>query len=164
MSTTALVSLEEYLRLTDKPNREYRDGVLYPKPMGTSKHGSIQLWLGALLLRLGLHTGTEVSLRMSPTKVLIPDVVVDPKQQAPYPTEPVLLCTEILSPGDSLGATFAKCEEYHAWGVPYCWVIDPEKRSAWEYHAGAEPVHVSDALRAGEIKIATAELFSVLPA
>lgn len=47
------------------------------------------------------------------------DVIADRKHQDPYPTDLVLLCCEILSPEDRLGATLAKCEEYHAWGVPF---------------------------------------------
>ena len=39
----------------------------------------------------------------------------------------------------------AKCEEYHAWGVPFCWVVDPVKRTAWEYHSAAEPVRAQPA-------------------
>jgi Uma2 family endonuclease len=56
----------------------------------------------------------------------------------------------------------AKCEDYHAWGVPFCWVIDPEKRAAWEYHLNGEPVHVGDTLRAGDIAVSVPELFSAL--
>jgi len=56
----------------------------------------------------------------------------------------------------------AKCEEYHAWGVPFCWVIDPVKRAAWEYHAGGEPLHVTDTLRAGVIAVSPGEMFSAL--
>jgi len=164
MSTTALVPVEEYLRLTGKPNREYRDGVLYPKAMPTTFHGVLQLILGAALRKLGLQAGSEVTVRISPTKYLVPDVVAAPVLQNPYPTEPVLLCCEILSPEDRLGAMLSKCEEYHAWGVPYCWVIDPVKRTAWEYHSGGEPVRVTETLRAGEISVSLEELFSALAA
>jgi hypothetical protein len=38
-----------------------------------------------------------------------------------------------------------KCEKYHAWGVPYFWVIDPDKHNAWEYHSGGEPVKLPSA-------------------
>ena len=82
--------------------------------------------------------------------------------QNPYPTEPVLLCCEILSPEDRLGALLGKCEEYHAWGVPFCWVIDPIKRTAWEYHAAAEPVRVTSTLGAGEVSVSLKELFSAI--
>jgi Uma2 family endonuclease len=164
MATSALVSVEEYLRRTEKPNAEYRDGVVYPKPMATSYHGLIQLMLGMLLTRLGLHAGSEITLRLSATKYLVPDIIADHRFQHPYPTEPVLLCCEILSPSDHLGAMLAKCEEYHEWGVPYCWVIDPEKRTAWEYPRNGEPVKVVDALHAGEIVVNLSELFSAIKA
>jgi len=39
----------------------------------------------------------------------------------------------------------AKCEKYHAWGVPFCWLIDPRKQTAREYHAGSEPVRLGPA-------------------
>jgi Uma2 family endonuclease len=104
-------------------------------------------------------------VRLSPTKYLIPDVIAAPTIQSPYPTEPVLLCVEILSPGDRLGATLAKCEDYHAWGVPYCWVIDPEKQTAWQYASGSEPEHIArrGTLTAGQLSVRLEELFSELP-
>ena len=164
MSTATLVTVEEYLRMTEKPYREYRHGVLYPKPMPTSIHGVLEFMLALLLHRQGLQAGCEISLMMSSDKVLIPDVIAAQTLEQPYPTRPVMLCCEILSPKDRLVATLAKCEEYHEWGVPFCWVIDPEKRSAWEYHAGADPVHVTDALHAGEIVVHLTELFAALQA
>jgi len=164
MSTTALMPVEEYLRLTEKPNCEYRDGVLYPKPMATTFHGVLQLILGAALRKLGLQAASEVTVRLSPTKYLVPDVVAAPVLQSPYPTDPVLLCCEILSPEDRLGAMLSKCEEYHAWGVPFCWVIDPVKRTAWEYHSGGEPVRATAMFRAGEISVSLEELFAGLGA
>ena|ERR1035438_3288540 len=163
MSTTALMPVEEYLRLTEKPNCEYRDGVVAPKAMPTTFHGILQLILGAALRKLGLQVGSEVTVKLSPTKYLVPDVVAAPVLQNPYPTEPVLLCCEILSPEDRLGSMLSKCEEYHAWGVPYCWVIDPVKRTAWEYHSSGEPVRADAALRAGDISVSLDELFSALP-
>jgi hypothetical protein len=38
MSATAIVSVESYLRRTEKPYCEYVDGVLYPKAMPTKLH------------------------------------------------------------------------------------------------------------------------------
>ena len=53
----------------------------------------------------------------------------------------------------------AKCEEYHAWGVPYCWVINAEKRTGWEYHVGGEPTKIDRAgvLRAAELAVPLAD-------
>jgi Uma2 family endonuclease len=164
MSTaTALIPVEDYLRLTDKPTCEYREGTLYRKPMPTKFHGVLEFMLVAMLRKLGLDAVAEVTVRLSPTRYLVPDVIAATEIQSPYPTEPVLLCCEILSPEDRLGTMLAKCEEYHAWGVPFCWVIDPVKRTAWEYHAAEEPARATETLRAGEISVSLKELFSALP-
>ena len=162
MSTTTLIPVDEYLRNSEKPNCEYRDGVLYPKSMPTLFHSLLEYMLVVMLRKLGLQAVSEVTVRLSPTKFLAPDVTAAPVLQGPYPTEPVLLCCEILSPEDRLGAMLAKCDEYHVWGVPYCWVIDPIKRTAWEYHSGEEPLRVTGTLRAGEHSIDLEELFSAL--
>ena len=162
MSATAQVSVEEYLRRTEKPYCEYVDGVLYPKPVPTLLHGLLENLLVNLLEKQGMQAVSEVTVRLTGTKYLIPDVIAAPALQHPYPTEPVLLCVEILSPEDRVGAMLAECEQYHAWGVPFCWVIDPEKQTGWQYHAGSEPERVdrSGTLTAGELRVHLEELFS----
>src|ERR1700686_1236686 len=164
MSTTALMPVDEYLRLTEKPYCEYREGAVSPKAMPTKFHAIIQRVLMTLLQNLGVQAFPELTVRISPTRYLVPDVCVADDFPGPYPTEPVLLCCEILSPEDRLGAMLAKCEEYHAWGVPFCWIIDPVKRTAWEYHSASEPARATAALCAGEITVSLEELFSALPA
>jgi Uma2 family endonuclease len=165
MSAATIVSLEDYLHRTEKPYCEYVDGVLYPKAMATKLHSLIQFLLQVMLDRQGVEALAEVHVRLSPTKYLIPDVIAAPEIQSPYPTEPVLLCVEILSPEDRVGATLAKCEEYHAWGVPFCWVIDPEKQTGWQYHAGGDPERVDrgGVLVAGVLNVRLEELFAGLP-
>jgi Uma2 family endonuclease len=132
--------------------------------MPTKFHSIIQGALFILLKAQGVQPLPELTVRISPTKYLVPDLSVAGEFPGPYPTEPVLLCCEILSPEDRLGAMLSKCEEYHAWGVPYCWVIDPVKRTAWEYHSSAEPERVNAVLRAGQISVRLEDLFSELDA
>ncbi len=165
MNATAIVSVEDYLRRTEKPYCEYVDGVLYPKAMPTKLHALIEKILMRLLDKQGVESLAEVNVRLSPTKYLIPDVIAAPEIQSPYPTEPVLLCVEILSPEDRVGAMLAKCEQYHAWGVPFCWVIDPEKQTGWQYHAGSEPERVDrgGTLIAGQLSVQLEDLFSDQP-
>ena len=133
--------------------------------MATKLHALIQFMLQVLLRRQGMTALAEVHCRLSPTKYLIPDVIAAPVIEGPYATEPVLLCVEILSTEDRVGATLAKCEQYHAWDVPFCWVIDPEKQTAWQYHSGIEPAHISrtGTLTAGQLTVSLTELFSELP-
>jgi hypothetical protein len=42
MAPPPLVSVEEYLRRTEKPNCDYIDGILYQKAWGNRNHGVIQ--------------------------------------------------------------------------------------------------------------------------
>ncbi len=158
----ALVPVDVYLRLTGKPRCECRDGVLYPRAMPTKLHSIIQRVLMTLLQNQGIPPFPELTLCISATKYLIPDVAVADDFPGPHPTEAVRLCCEIVSPEDRLGTMLARCEEYQAWGVPFCWVIDPVKRAAWEHHSGGEPVRATDALRSGELAVKVDELFSAL--
>ena len=57
MSTTALGPVAEYLSSSEKPNREYRDGILYPKAMPTKLHALVQFAL--LMLLRGDPSGFE---------------------------------------------------------------------------------------------------------
>ena len=156
------MSVDEYLRLTEKPYSEYRDGTVSPKARSTKFHAIIQRVLMMLLQNQSVQAFPELTVRISPTRYLVPDVCVQAMTFPARSTEPVQLCCEILSPEDRLGAMLAKCEEYHAWGVPFCWIIDPVKRTAWEYHSGSEPVRETETLRAGELSINLEELFSPL--
>jgi hypothetical protein len=68
-----------------------------------------------------------------------------------------------LSQGDGHQVPFHRStRSADVWGVPFCWVIDPVKRSAWEYHSAAEPVRVTSALHAGELSVSLDELFAAL--
>ena len=163
-TASPVVSVEEYLARTEKPNCESEDGVLHPKPMPTGLHAFIQSRLILLLNKLGALALPELTVRLGPTVFLVPAVAVVRRLEPDYPTEPALLCIEILSPKDGLGAMLAKCEKYHAWGVPFCWVIDPVKRVAWEYSLGGEPARLdaSGQLLAGDVSVNVADLFAQL--
>jgi len=41
-TTSGIVSVEEYLARTEKPNAECEDGIVYPKPMPIGPHSIIQ--------------------------------------------------------------------------------------------------------------------------
>jgi len=90
MQSNAMV--KEFLRRTEKPNCEYREGVLHPKAIPTTVHGRMKWILLLILNRLGLEALPEVSA------VSVPDIIADRNLESPYPTEPVMLWVEILSP------------------------------------------------------------------
>jgi len=167
-SGLALVSEQEYLRTTYKPACDYIDGVLRQKPMGTRKHGRLQTHLGRLIDEgfPEFEAASEVTVKIRTGRYYVPDLIVQRRDhiQDPYPTEPVHLCVEILSPEDRISEIFAKCEDYHEWGVEMTWVIDPETRRAWEYRKSQRPAEVppGGSLTAEGISIPIQDLFSVL--
>lgn len=162
MASGTLISVDEYLRTSYEPACEYVDGELRPKAMGTKKHGKLQGKLFMLLEQRGLEVAVELTCKLSLTRYLIPDVGAAKKIADPYPSEPLLLCVEILSPDDRFSATLAKCEMYHEWGVPYCWILNPETRVGWEYHKSGELERrtANETMHAGEIEIPMSEVLA----
>jgi Uma2 family endonuclease len=161
-----LVSVEEYLATNYEPSCEYEDGVLFPKPMPTYDHADI---LNEIILFLHknyphLKALQDLYVRIRENKYLIPDLAVFPKDSAqrPYPTKPIPLCVEVLSPGQGVGELLAKCEQYHRWGVPTTWVIDPASQRAWVYHRNSLPneVPAQGNLEAEGIAIPLAAVFA----
>jgi hypothetical protein len=53
-----------------------------------------------------------------------------------------------------------KSREYHAYGVPYCRVIDPETRGLWEYFADDDaPAPAAHRISAKSLQILADEIF-----
>jgi len=164
---TTLVPVEEYLKNLNDTRYEYVAGVLIEKPMPTWMHAVLQAWISALIMRQYPRylAGGEVHFRLRPNEFRLPDIAVQRREIAEkesYAEQPPALCVEILSPEDRIGAMFAKCERYHDWGVPVCWVIDPIKRRAWTYERGGEPAPQTDILVASDIRLSLVDVFSIL--
>ncbi len=100
--------------------------------MPTSLHGSTQIVLGMLIFARGWKAASEVKLKLSPFANPIPDLVADPNPiESPFPTKPLALCIEILSPADDSRNVFQKCAHYLDWGIETAWIIDPEERKGY---------------------------------
>jgi len=167
MATALRVSVEEYLSSHYEPECELINGELFPKPMGTLEHMDMEDAIRQILKRFqqqGLgRVAHELSVRKG-DEIRIPDVVFaspEARFEKGILIDAPLLCVEILSPSQHPSFLFAKCEAYHEWGVPYCWVIDPVKKLAWEYHRDSpvQLIPASGSLGAGEIAVACNELF-----
>jgi Uma2 family endonuclease len=166
------VSVEEYIsRFVDggeKPMCEYLDGELIPKSLGAKNHSQVQ---ANIIILLGNRYGEilnplpELTIRVRETQFFVPDISVEDlakpiQDRYPGPNDPVLLCVEVMSPPDRVGKLFSKCEEYHKWGVPHCWVIDPEHKIAWEYFpTDIEPRRTEETLTASPIRLALSDVF-----
>jgi Uma2 family endonuclease len=138
MATLTTVPVEEYLRTTYDPDREYVDGQLVERHVGEHDHSRLQ---SLLVMELGgrerirrFRVFTEQRVRVSDEpRYRIPDLCV---KALPYRKTPVLtrpdLAIEIVSPDDEPLEMLAKIGDYQKAGIPYIWVADPYKRSLIE--------------------------------
>lgn len=115
-----------------KPYREFWFGEAVAKAMPTWIHGILQGILVQLFKELGYRSGSEVKLKIGADFEPIPDVIATSGEiELPYPTAPVDVVVEILSPEDSFQRVLRKCRLYAEWGVSDVIVLDPEGREGW---------------------------------
>ncbi len=160
MGVATAITVDEYLASDAKPQPEFWDGLLIPRAMPTKLHQVLELLLVIALKQQGLQALNELIVKLAEDRFLVPDVVADDTLAEPFPVRPPRLCVEILSPSDSLGKLLTKCEQYHNWGVPHCWVIDPARQCAWLYEQNGEPQRTTETLVAGQITIDLRALFA----
>ena len=131
-----VISVEEYLRTTYRPDRELVDGTLREKPMPTGLHGFVQsmisTWFANHMKDWGVAPASEVRTRVRPSNYRLPDISV-----VPFPTqltktqdEPPLIAIEILSDDDRHADLQQRAGDLYTMGVRHIWLIDPEQRSA----------------------------------
>ena len=140
MATAARpLTLEEFRAryAGEKPSYEYWFGEAIQKSMGTWLHSLLQALIAELLRRAGYKAATELELRIDPQWEPVADVVGSLKSIASrYPTEPVDIVVEILSPEDRMSHVMSKCRHYARIGIPQIFVLDPEERVAWRWDSG----------------------------
>ena len=134
MATSTQIPLAEYLSTSYRPDREYINGELVERTLGTWEHGRLQMvlgmWFGQHEAEWGVMVAAEWRTQVGPTRVRIPDVtVVLAGSQSPVLQKAPLLIIEILSPDDTYSATQRKAQDYMQMGVQTIWIIDPETRT-----------------------------------
>jgi Uma2 family endonuclease len=80
-ATHTLTSIEEYLSTSYTPDMEYKNGELIGRNVGTQKHGTLQMIIGAYLLSARNEFRTikafvETRLRIALERYVVPDVMV----------------------------------------------------------------------------------------
>ncbi len=137
MATAKLdpLSLEEFRcrYAEEKPYYEYWFGEAVQKPAPTVLHALLVSVLLAVLKRAGYKAGPELELRIDPEWQPKPDVAGWTRTEIPYPTQPVDVVVEVLSPEDRMQRVIAKCRNYERVGIGAIFVMDPETRDAWKW-------------------------------
>ncbi|MGB8888432.1 MAG: Uma2 family endonuclease [Candidatus Korobacteraceae bacterium] len=137
MATTQL-SLDQYLRSTYRPDRDYVAGELEERNVGEKEHSAVQAffvkWFAAHEGEYRLEAYPEIRIKISPQQVRVADVAVL-RVGEPYEavlTRPPLVVVEILSPEDRVNRYERRLGDYRKLGVPHVWVIDPQHRGAFD--------------------------------
>jgi Uma2 family endonuclease len=134
MATASQIPVLEYLATSYHPDREYIDGELRERNVGKWDHARLQwllaLWFGTHELEWNVVGSTEQRVRISPTRIRIPDLVVlRPGTQQEVLSDPPLLVVEILSPDDTYSDLQQRSDDYRRMGVQTIWIVDPSTRS-----------------------------------
>jgi len=136
MPSGTLISVEEYLATSYRPDCDYVDGRIEQRNLGEFDHSSLQtavaIYLGSRQKQLGITVVVEQRVQVSPTRFRIPDVcVVLGKVTEQIFRTPPFLRIEILSPEDRMKRVRERIQDYLTMGVRYVWVLDPSDRRAY---------------------------------
>ena len=129
--------MEDYLRTSYSPDREYIDGRIVERNLGEKTHSSIQAnvvhYFMSRRKSLGIKVYPEQRVQVGPRRFRIPDVTVarSSQFQGEIFTNPPHLCIEILSKDDTLDYMQEKIDDYLNFGVPYIWIINPRLRKGY---------------------------------
>ena len=134
MATTVRVTRHEYLRMAkglDRPDPEYVRGEIVERGMPDLVHSGVQKRLIVIFSTLEdlhrVYAFPELRLQLAEDVFRVPDVTIfsgAPPSQL-VPDRPPLCVVEIVSRDDRYTELLQKLDEYHQWGVPHIWVVDP---------------------------------------
>ncbi len=114
-----------------KPYYEYWNGEAVQKTKPTLLHGLVQTLIALVLKEAGYLSGSEVELRIDDNWQSVADVIGTTRVEDPYPTAPVEVVVEILSPDDRFSQVIEKCQNYARIGIVQIFVIDPRERRSF---------------------------------
>ena len=124
-ATSTPVSLDEYLNTAYEPDRDFVDGVLLERNVGTQRHGLLQtfliLFFGQYIKSHRIALFTETRLRVDVTgRHRIPDVMIVelPYSQGKVVVDVPAIVVEIKSPWRSVFKPRAKNTSLMANGGP----------------------------------------------
>ncbi len=143
MATAAGISIEQYLGMYWRPDRELVDGQLEEKPMPSGLHSFVQImlghWFSLHMEEWGITAMSELRTKVTPENVRLPDVVVTLSRRIPGKAllDPPLIAIEILSDSDTLADHRDRALDLERMGAQNIWLIDAEKRSVFTWSASA---------------------------
>ncbi len=139
-----LTPVEEYLS-TSYPDgdREYLDGLVVERNVGTPHHSALQkiliVHLSGMEKEFRIAVRPECRTRMAESRYRVPDVLVmlrPFRENDRVVLDAPFLVVEIVSPDDRLRDTIHRFRDYEALGVRYIIQMDPEDRTTFVFANG----------------------------
>jgi Uma2 family endonuclease len=168
MAASTLISVEQYLNTTYRPDRDYIDGEVRERNLGERPHASLQMVLGTIFYaNRNLWNALplpEQRVQTSATHFRVPDLCLvrrsDPN--SPIVRTAPLLCVEVLSRDDRMSDIQERVDDYLGMGVENVWIVDPIKRIAYMSATSGFAVPAYDDLTVAgtPIRISLADLFA----
>jgi Uma2 family endonuclease len=153
-ATSTPVSLDEYLNTAYEPDRDFVDGVLLERNVGTQRHGLLQtfliLFFGQYIKSHRIALFTETRLRVDVTgRHRIPDVMIVelPYSQGKVVVDVPAIVVEIKSPDDTFDDIVDRCFDYEKLTVGGIVVMDPDNKRAWLFQQGTLQLLTGAAIR-----------------
>jgi Uma2 family endonuclease len=140
MASKTLIPVSEYLRMSfDGLDREYIDGEIIERSLGSTLHSKIQmrllLFFHSLSDRHSLYIYPDLRVKLSGQRYRVPDIAVyfgnEPAEN--FPSRPPDVVVEVISEGDRHVDIIEKLVQYHAWGVKHIWSTDPWTHGLFVY-------------------------------
>lgn len=165
--TKTLISVEEYLSTSYRPDCDYVDGQIEERNLGERDHG----WLQTLVVTFfmarrkewGIMPIVELRVQVKPKRYRVPDVcVILGKTDEQILTKPPFICIEVLSPEDRMSRVTKRLQDFLDMGVPYVWILDPRTRQAYTLTTAAGLHEVTDGVLRTDnpsFEVPLAELF-----
>jgi Uma2 family endonuclease len=137
MSSATLISVQEYVAASYRPDCDYVDGEVRKRNLGELEHSLLQTIVSALFWAnkqtWNVLPLVEQRVQVATTRFRVPDITV---LKADQPREPIinvppLILIEILSKDDSLRSMQERIDDYLHFGVEHIWILDPALRRAY---------------------------------
>jgi Uma2 family endonuclease len=136
MPAGTLISVEEYLATSYRPDCDYIDGRIEERNLGERDHSNLQMVLSAYLFarrkQWGIQVLPEQRVQVRANRFRVPDIcVLVGETDEQVITQPPFVCIEIVSPQDRMMRVHERVRDYLEMSVPYVWVLDPQTRTAY---------------------------------
>ncbi len=137
MSSTTLISVQEYLATSYRPDCDFVDGELQERNLGELERALLQTaiaaWFWNRQKEWNVLPIVEQRVQVAATRFRIPDVSVLPADQPrePIVTTPPLILIEVLSKDDTLRSMRERVDDYLNFGVQHVWIVDPATQRAY---------------------------------